>query len=1306
MGENSADDWEDQEDWSDTTWAEPQTHNKSSVQAPLQRTPMAEALSALKSLSKTKEQFSKDVKVHQDPGEANGAMVQRMLLNDNKAGMQGLDKERINQIIYKASKGSKFYENERQKEDQMKRRIADQKEKIDQISAEKLKEGEMEADCLLEDFEQQRDLSHTIVHVDMDAFYAAVEMLDNPELRNKPMAVGSNSMLSTSNYHARKFGVRAAMPGFIGRKLCPDLVIVPCNFEKYTSMSNLVKAIITDYDPNFCPMSLDEAYLDITEHLEKRKAMPEIERTLIFRNSAYVDSKTHCHCDLNEIQRKYENECFSLLKTRQLLTDEKTNLECDKEKLNDDNVGSCESETNLTVTRCHEQDMEGEITKNCPECKKQFPPFDFKTFGMSDEEAVNEMRLRIEQKTRLTASAGIAPNMMLAKVCSDKNKPNGQYKIPATRDAVLAFVKDLPTRKISGIGKVSEAMLNAVGVFTCTDLYTHRGLLYHLYSPISFNYFMRICLGIGSTTVERDSERKSISTERTFSEINKPTELYKKCEELCQCLSEDLKAEQLKGRTVSIKIKTVKFEVRTRAHTLRDYTNEVADIMKSAHDLLRTEIQNCAPQPLRLRLMGVRMSSLLNEQHCKEQKKNTILGAFKRQAELASTISLSEEFSKDIPCPQAAVKGIQTTFEPMANSNTSDMFLKFASSKKEEGFSQSCSDYEMVAKHRTDVSKHDQHSMKTTSKQNTTNLNRVVDDVELDSSDYKVVNDQSKTLQNDEQMHIVDMTKVERSTRRGVFHTPRSSRKRRKTEPESERYECPVCAKTVICKGLNQFNEHVDACLKGDGNAINLDKGCCSNSDDMNIKDDINASCENYQKKVRILQADDKQMTTLKCALIENALAVIDESDTDCAENALPAVSCLNRVIEETHQHAIEKHTKEEDICSSVKTEVSQTFDQISREANELNVCIKIKKPNSTGMLVDLMEVRESANEETGNDSLLNGIILPSSVYEDTNPIEDEDFIETRTYQNRHMSKHIGKDFDNIGHASMLHSRDIVNKEYDIDKYNNCADGNNLSGNIANKTQCKDQGFCGNNRVFKTCTMSTKLNLENKEDPYYDESRPSTSEQDYNKSETMTLVEGFNNDSKNADKVMKADDMLTNAHFTTIVESCAFLDNHLQPSTSGMKYTDKVTKGDRIHVHETENRNQLVGTVSSEDGERDSSEIDGMHRGGLLNIDKTSCETYDEDITSSQRSLLVCPVCCMEQRSASLDDFNGHVDQCLSRGAISDILKEQRAEEKSKHKRCLPHSNTPGRNPPSKKRKTVMPSNKLPCRSIKSFLQK
>lgn len=82
------------------------------------------------------------------------------------------------------------------------------------------------------------------------------------------MAVGGDSMLSTSNYLARKFGVRAGMPGFIARKLCPQLVIVPPNFEKYGQISKEIHEIFKLYDPSFASVSLDEAYLDITDYLE------------------------------------------------------------------------------------------------------------------------------------------------------------------------------------------------------------------------------------------------------------------------------------------------------------------------------------------------------------------------------------------------------------------------------------------------------------------------------------------------------------------------------------------------------------------------------------------------------------------------------------------------------------------------------------------------------------------------------------------------------------------------------------------------------------------------------------------------------------------------------------------------------------------------------------------------------------------------------------------------------------------------------------------------------------------------------
>jgi nucleotidyltransferase/DNA polymerase involved in DNA repair len=124
------------------------------------------------------------------------------------------------------------------------------------------------------------------------------------------MAVGSTSMLSTSNYLARKFGVRAGMPGFIGKKLCPDLVLIPLNFDKYRAVSKVVRDVFREYDPDFCPMSLDEAYLDITDYLKehpevgKNKQLPllhfpsdEIKFFLRFSPDRYIyaQSKGNAH---------------------------------------------------------------------------------------------------------------------------------------------------------------------------------------------------------------------------------------------------------------------------------------------------------------------------------------------------------------------------------------------------------------------------------------------------------------------------------------------------------------------------------------------------------------------------------------------------------------------------------------------------------------------------------------------------------------------------------------------------------------------------------------------------------------------------------------------------------------------------------------------------------------------------------------------------------------------------------------------------------------------------------------------------
>jgi len=141
-----------------------------------------------------------------------GPSMMRVKLDDTKAGMKGLDKEKINKIILEASKGSKFYMNEQRREAELSAKLDAQLKELNSLPPSAIDRAESRADAILKELEVERDFSRTIVHVDMDCFYAAVHMRDEPALKDVPMAVG---MLSTSNYIARRFGVRAAMPGLL-----------------------------------------------------------------------------------------------------------------------------------------------------------------------------------------------------------------------------------------------------------------------------------------------------------------------------------------------------------------------------------------------------------------------------------------------------------------------------------------------------------------------------------------------------------------------------------------------------------------------------------------------------------------------------------------------------------------------------------------------------------------------------------------------------------------------------------------------------------------------------------------------------------------------------------------------------------------------------------------------------------------------------------------------------------------------------------------------------------------------------------
>ncbi|KAJ4357556.1 uncharacterized protein N0V89_002132 [Didymosphaeria variabile] len=418
-----------------------------------------------------------------------------------KAGQDSVDQQKVSEVIYNASKGSKFFNNE-----EVRDRVLT--EKINRILAKKRQLDKVNltlelrrADDYLAELELGRDLSQVVIHIDCDAFYAAVEELDRPELRDVPMAVGKG-VLTTCNYHARKFGCRSGMAGFVAMKLCPQLICVPMNFAKYTAKAEEVRAVLAQYDPRFESASCDEAYLNITQY-------------------------------------------------------------------------------------CEEHHME-------------------------PEDVVSQLRAEVHEKTNITVSAGIAANAKLAKICSNKNKPNGQFNLVRDRQTIMEFMKILPTRKVNGIGRVFERELDAIGVKTCGDIYAQRAYLSSLFGQKAFQFLMQCYLGLGRTQIQpaEDYERKSVGTETTFRELSSPDSLRQKLRDIAEELEGDMKRTEFKGRTLCIKIKLHTYEVYTRQMTPPFAIHRADDLYKYGLPMLE-KLMKEMPN-FKLRLMGLRCTHLVS----------------------------------------------------------------------------------------------------------------------------------------------------------------------------------------------------------------------------------------------------------------------------------------------------------------------------------------------------------------------------------------------------------------------------------------------------------------------------------------------------------------------------------------------------------------------------------------------------------------------------------------------------------------------------------------------------------------------
>ena len=342
-----------------------------------------------------------------------------------------------------------------------------------------------------------------ILHLDMDAFFASVEQRDDPKLRGRPVIVGApptqRGVVCAASYEARKFGVRSALPSVTAGRLCPNGIFVRPRMDRYREESRHIMEIVAQTGAIVEPMSIDEAYLDVS-------------------------------------------------------------------------------------SICQAEDADGSLVMALP--------------------LARQLKQRILSERQLTATIGIASNKLLAKIASDHKKPDGLTVIPDKEK--VAFLRPLPVRTLYGVGKVTEQVLNRVGILTVGDLQNYTGDLRALVGSFGPK-LKQFAFGEDDRPLELGDEIKSISGEEKFLKDTEDRKVLRAClKEQASDISSRLKHRRLGAHTVQVKVRYSDFTTLTRQISVEEPIIEATDIYRLGCFLLGREILVSRP----LRLLGLGVSNL------------------------------------------------------------------------------------------------------------------------------------------------------------------------------------------------------------------------------------------------------------------------------------------------------------------------------------------------------------------------------------------------------------------------------------------------------------------------------------------------------------------------------------------------------------------------------------------------------------------------------------------------------------------------------------------------------------------------